>query len=139
MAAFVAIAVGMTLVALGIYLLVGSPQFAARPVPTAADGPTAPRGAATLAELEAYVARSPKDARAWVMLARLRMQSDQFAPAADVHAEVEGFRRIRALRHVLGADLVCHYFDDQTDAEPDLAALPARLDDAQACSPRMCH
>lgn len=59
--------------------------------------------------------------------------------AADVHAEVEGFRRIRALPHVLGADLVYHYFGDQTDAEPDLAALLARLDDADACPPCMCH
>ncbi|GIL05899.1 nitrate reductase formation protein NapD [Betaproteobacteria bacterium PRO7] len=59
--------------------------------------------------------------------------------AADVHAEVEGFRRIRALPHVLGADLVYHYFGDQTDAEPDLAALLARLDDAEARPPRMCH
>lgn len=59
--------------------------------------------------------------------------------AADVHAEVEGFRRIRALPHVRGADLVYHYFGDQTDAEPDLAALLARLDEAEARPPRMCH
>ena len=36
--------------------------------------------------------------------------------AADVGAEVDGFTRIRALPHVINADLVCHYFDD-SDAE----------------------
>ncbi len=36
--------------------------------------------------------------------------------APDVGAEVEGFTRIRALPHVINADLVCHYFDD--DASP---------------------
>lgn len=81
-----AVLAALPLAAPVIYLLLGSPQFAARPVPTAADGRAAPRGAATLAELEAHVARSPKDARAWVMLARLRMQADLFAPAADAYA-----------------------------------------------------
>ncbi len=32
--------------------------------------------------------------------------------AADVGAEVAGFGRIRALAHVVSADLVCHVFDD---------------------------
>lgn len=32
--------------------------------------------------------------------------------AADVGAEVDGFTRIRALPHVINADLVCHYFDE---------------------------
>lgn len=59
--------------------------------------------------------------------------------AADVQAEVEGFRRIRALPHVRGADLVYHYFGDQTAGEPDLAALLARLDEAEARPPRACH
>lgn len=31
--------------------------------------------------------------------------------AADVHDEIAGFGRIRALPHVLGADLVCHCLD----------------------------
>lgn len=82
-----AVLAALPLAALVIYLLVGSPRFAARPVPTAADGSVAPPGAATLAELEAHVARSPKDARAWVMLGRLRMQADLFAPAADAYAK----------------------------------------------------
>lgn len=88
-----AVLAALPLAALVIYLAVGSPQFAARPVPTAADGSSAPRNAATLTELEAYVARSPKDARAWVMLARLRMQADRFAPAAEAYAKAVAVSR----------------------------------------------
>lgn len=81
-----AVAAALPLAAVAIYLLVGSPQFAARPVLSDTDAGQTQRGAATLAELEAHVGRSPKDARAWVMLARLRMQADRFAPAADAYA-----------------------------------------------------
>jgi cytochrome c-type biogenesis protein CcmH len=38
------------------------------------------------ARLEAQVAAEPNDARAWVMLARLRMQRDQFDSAAQAYA-----------------------------------------------------
>lgn len=81
-----AVLAALPLAALAIYLLVGSPQFAARPAKVAASGPDAPRGAVAATELEAHLARSPRDARAWVMLARLRMQADLFAPAADAYA-----------------------------------------------------
>lgn len=45
--------------------------------------------------------------------------------AADVGAEVAGFGRIRALPHVLAADLVCHYFGEAGDAlaHPAIATL----------------
>lgn len=102
-----AVLLALPLAAFLIYLRVGSPQFAARPVPTAADGAAAPRGAATLAELEAYVARSPKDARAWVMLARLRMQADQFAPAADAYAKAVAVSR----KVAADAGVWCEYAD----------------------------
>jgi nitrate reductase NapAB chaperone NapD len=36
--------------------------------------------------------------------------------ADDVGAEVTSFSRIRSLPHVINADLVCHYFGDDTDA-----------------------
>lgn len=35
--------------------------------------------------------------------------------AADVAAETTGFMRIRALPHVLNADLVCHWFGDEDE------------------------
>jgi len=65
-----------------LYMHFGNPQLlgaaAVAPPPAAADA----AGDPMLAQLEAHVAASAEDARAWVMLARLRMQGDQFAPAA---------------------------------------------------------
>jgi nitrate reductase NapAB chaperone NapD len=46
---------------------------------------------------------------------------------SDVGAEVAGFSRIRALKHVLCADLVCHYFGDTPDDEPHTEAALASL------------
>ncbi len=92
-----AVLAALPIAALCVYLLLGSPQFAAQSVPAAADGADSSRGAVTLAELEAHVARAPKDARAWVMLARLRMQADLFAPAADAYARaIEASRKVAA-------------------------------------------
>jgi len=47
--------------------------------------------------------------------------------APDIGAEVAGFCRIRALPHVLAADLVCHYFGDQPAAEPSIESVLASL------------
>jgi nitrate reductase NapAB chaperone NapD len=48
--------------------------------------------------------------------------------APSVGAEVEGFKRIRALPHVVAADLVQHYFEDDTEI---IDAMPAELDGLQ--------
>ncbi|GIL05900.1 MAG: hypothetical protein AMXMBFR72_28060 [Betaproteobacteria bacterium] len=121
-----AVLAALPLAALVIYLLVGSPQFAARPDSPAVDGPAAPRGAATLAELEAHLARTPRDARAWVMLARLRMQADLFAPAADAYA------RAVAVSPKVAADpgVWCEYADALGMAQGgSLAGRPRELID----------
>jgi nitrate reductase NapAB chaperone NapD len=47
--------------------------------------------------------------------------------APDVGGEVAGFGRIRALPHVLTADLVCHYFGDQLAIEPQIETALASL------------
>lgn len=47
--------------------------------------------------------------------------------APDIGAEIAGFTRIRALPHVLSADLVCHYFGDQPTAEPNTESALASL------------
>jgi len=44
--------------------------------------------------------------------------------ACDVGAEMDGFTRIRALPHVINADLVCHYFDDGADDADNAVAVP---------------
>lgn len=47
--------------------------------------------------------------------------------AASVADEVEGFRCIQRTPGVVSADLVCHFFGDQSVPEPDLAMVLARL------------
>jgi len=44
--------------------------------------------------------------------------------AASVGAEVEGFREIRSLPHVLAVDLVYHYFEDDNEL---IHAIPDEL------------
>ncbi len=51
--------------------------------------------------------------------------------APTVGAEVEGFRRIRALPHVVAADLVQHYFEDDGEI---IDALPPGLDALEGVS-----
>lgn len=45
--------------------------------------------------------------------------------AASVGEEVEGFKRIRALPHVIAADLVQHYFEEDQEL---IQAIPDGLD-----------
>jgi len=45
--------------------------------------------------------------------------------AASVGEEVEGFKRIRALPHVIAADLVQHYFEEDQEV---IDAIPDGLD-----------
>jgi len=47
--------------------------------------------------------------------------------ATDVGTEMAGFARLRALPHVLAADLVCHYFGDAPPAAPQLESALASL------------
>jgi len=70
----IAIAAAVPVLAATTYGIVGTPGAIGR----AGDGSTAP--------LEAQVAAWPNDARAWVLLARSRMDAEQFAPAATAYA-----------------------------------------------------
>jgi nitrate reductase NapD len=46
--------------------------------------------------------------------------------AGTISAEVEGLKRIRALPHIILAEMSCHYFEE----DPELVtAIPAELDD----------
>ena len=55
--------------------------------------------------------------------------------APHVGAEVAGFSRIRALPHVLSADLVCHYFGEEQLAEPQIESALASLDTGAPAAP----
>jgi nitrate reductase NapAB chaperone NapD len=51
--------------------------------------------------------------------------------AASVGAEVEGFKRIRALPHVIAADLVQHYFEHDNEL---IQAIPDELNALEGIS-----
>jgi cytochrome c-type biogenesis protein CcmH len=100
-APLVTAAFALPLLAVPIYLVAGSPHLlgaddaatapagveAAAADETAAHAVTQPGAipAQMLAQLETHVASQPADARAWVMLARARMDAGQFAPAATAY------------------------------------------------------
>lgn len=93
-----AAAASVPLLAAWLYAAVGNPSSL-----QAGDAPAAPVAAAGMPEhelrarLEAHVASSPNDARAWVLLARLRMDADQFGPAAAAYSRaIEKSRKVAA-------------------------------------------
>ncbi len=53
--------------------------------------------------------------------------------AAEIAAEVDGFRAVQRTPGVISADLICHYFGEQPTSEPDLARVLARLDATLRC------
>jgi nitrate reductase NapAB chaperone NapD len=56
--------------------------------------------------------------------------------APHVGAEVAGFSHIRALPHVLSADLVCHYFGEEPVAEPQIESALASLSASTPAAPQ---
>jgi len=83
--ATLAVAALLPIAAALIYASIGSPSAL-----TQADAPLT-------AQLEAQVVFAPGDARAWVLLARQRMDADQFEPAAAAYARaLEQSRKVSA-------------------------------------------
>jgi cytochrome c-type biogenesis protein CcmH len=91
-----AVAGALPLAAVGLYAFVGQPHLVVSPQQALHTAAESAVGADTwLARLEAQVAAEPNDARAWVMLARARMQRDQFEPAAFAYARaLEGSAKV---------------------------------------------
>jgi len=112
-----------------LYLKFGHPQLVGAPATgqsvTTSDS-AGKDGDGMLVQLEAHVAASPNDARAWVMLARLRMQGDQFAPAAFAYE-----RALQASAKVARDPLIwCEYADALGMAQGGrLAGKPRELID----------
>ena len=103
-----AYAAALPLAAVLLYLQFGHPQMlgASAVVPAASD-PAGSEADGMLLQLEAHVAASPDDARAWVMLARSRMLRDQFEPAAVAYG-----RALEASARVARDPLIwCEYAD----------------------------
>ena len=82
------VAVALPAVAIGLYLVFGSPESVGPETATdqAVDLSAAPDAAAMVAKLEAHLRREPRDARSWVILARLKMDGDGFDEAAAAYA-----------------------------------------------------
>jgi cytochrome c-type biogenesis protein CcmH len=108
--ALLAYAAALPVAAILLYLQFGHPQLIgapSTPPPSAAPDAAGTGTDGLLMQLEAHVAASPSDARAWVMLARLRMQRDQFEPAAVAYG-----RALEASAKVARDPLVwCEYAD----------------------------
>jgi cytochrome c-type biogenesis protein CcmH len=122
-------AVALPVAAVVLYLQFGNPQLIDAPSsapPLAAVEPGRSDADGMLAQLEAHLAASPGDARAWVMLARARMQRDQFAPAAAAYE-----RALAASAKVARDPLVwCEYADAVGMAQGGrLAGKPRELID----------
>jgi len=84
------VALGLPALAIGLYLVFGNPASVG--LESAADiaqiDLSAASGvAATVEKLEAHLQREPRDARSWIILARLRMEGDRFDAAAAAYAK----------------------------------------------------
>lgn len=122
-------AAAMPVAAFLLYQQFGQAQLidaSATPAPRADGGAATHVGDQLLARLQAHVAATPGDARAWVMLARARMQRDQFEPAAFAYQ-----RALDASAKVARDPLIwCEYADSLGMAQGGkLAGRPRELVD----------
>lgn len=78
----------LPLAALGLYLQFGQPRMtdAAKTTAPAVAAQAGTPSAQLVSRLETQVAAAPNEGRAWVLLARLRMQRDEFDAAAASYA-----------------------------------------------------
>lgn len=117
-APLVAAALAVPLLAVPIYLMAGSPHLLrsdAGAMQAMAAGEAASSSAPAvegsrsqmLAQLEAHVVSQPADARAWVLLGRMRMDAGQFGPAAAA------YERAIKVEHKVARDagVWCEYAD----------------------------
>jgi cytochrome c-type biogenesis protein CcmH len=125
------VAAALPLAAVALYGYVGSPQAFDE---GAADTPPT-TGADYVRRLETHLERTPRDARGWVLLARARMQAEQFSPAAQAYARAVDVSPTRVARDPA---VLCEYADALAMAQGGrLSGAPAALIDAAlAIDPR---
>lgn len=124
--ALLALAGALPLAAAALYGLLGHPRLIEAPPAASVLQAGAPGGAAIdelRLALEAQVTARPGDARAWVLLARARMQRDQFEPAAQAYA------RALEVSAAVARDpqIWCEYADALGMAQGRLAGRPREL------------
>ena len=123
----VALALLLTLLGLALYLRAESPPSPAAetpdPMPMAGVNADAGTGEG-VARLRAHLERQPRDARGWVILARLHADSDRFEEAA------QAYEKALAVSSRVAADptVWCEYADAQGMAQGgSLAGRPREL------------
>lgn len=133
-AALLLLAGAMPLAAAALYVQFGHPRLLGAPTTaSAAAGQGEAAAGDLLIRLEAQVAAAPDDGRAWVLLARARMQRDAFGPAAFAYA-----RALEVSSKVARDPLIwCEYADALGMAQGGrLAGGPReRIDKALALDP----
>ncbi|MGB2818947.1 MAG: c-type cytochrome biogenesis protein CcmI [Burkholderiaceae bacterium] len=77
------VAVGLPLVAAGLYLAVGKPDALTDDAPPAAVGEAGEGD--YVARLQSHLARQPRDGRGWVLLARAHVDRNEFKAASDAY------------------------------------------------------
>jgi len=80
----IAVAAALPVAATVLYLQFGHPQLLSTSQKAPEAAASSPAGG-MVAQLEAHLAATPGDARAWVMLARTRMEGDEFSAAATAY------------------------------------------------------
>jgi cytochrome c-type biogenesis protein CcmH len=103
-----------------LYLIFGSPRALDRPLPP---GAAAREASAGVDELDAHLRDHPTDARAWVLLARGRMERNEFGAAA------EAFGRAMAASQKVARDpsVLCEYADALAMEQGSLQGRPLEL------------
>lgn len=82
------VTLAVPVLAAGLYVAFGNPAALLRgDLPAAQAAGDAQSTQSLRTQLEAHVGATPSDARAWVLLARLRLEADDFQPAADAYAK----------------------------------------------------
>lgn len=114
------VALVLPLCAALLYLIFGSPRALDRPLPSDAATLAASAG---VDELNAHLRDHPADARAWVLLARGRMERNEFGAAA------EAFGRAMAASQKVARDpnVLCEYADALAMEQGSLQGRPLEL------------
>lgn len=120
-AAAVGVALLLPVLAVGIYLLRGSPHAVGAASLMAS---TADSGSVDLNTLERHLRSNPRDARGWVLLARAQAEGGRFAQSAESYA-----RALESSANVArDAGVLCEYADVLGMAQDGrLAGRPAEL------------
>lgn len=88
-AAAVAVLAGMPAVALGLYLVLGSPDLPGQPIASRSAAPVQNRGLdALVAQVEAHLAKNPEDGRGWEVVGPVYMRFGRFEDAVKARRNV---------------------------------------------------